>query len=40
VLQEKEVAQSVTYGSFMRHFSFSSMIIYDTSNQKKTSTLH
>ncbi len=34
-LQEKEVAQSAACGSFMRHFSFSSTIIYDTSNQKK-----
>jgi hypothetical protein len=33
-LQEKEVAQSAACGSFMRHFSFSSTIIYDTSNQK------
>jgi hypothetical protein len=39
-LQEKEVAQSAACGSFMRHFSFSSMIIYDASNQKKNSTLH
>jgi hypothetical protein len=34
-LQEKEVAQSAACGSFMRHFSFSSTIIYDASNQKK-----
>jgi hypothetical protein len=39
-LQEKEVAQSAAYGSFMRHFSFSSTIIYNASNQKKKSTLH
>jgi hypothetical protein len=40
VLQKKEVAQSVACGSFMHHFSFSSMIIYDVSNPKKKSTLH
>ncbi len=39
-LQEKEVAQSAACGSFMRHFSFSSTIIYDASNQKINSTLH
>jgi hypothetical protein len=35
VLQEKKVAQFAAYGSLMRHFSFSSKIIYDVSNQKK-----
>jgi hypothetical protein len=29
------VAQFAVCGSFMRHFSFSSTIIYDASNQKK-----
>jgi hypothetical protein len=40
MLQEKEVAQSMAYGSFMRHFSISSTIIYDASNQINNSTLH
>jgi hypothetical protein len=34
-LEEKEVTQFVACGSFMCHFSFSSTIIYDASNQKK-----
>jgi hypothetical protein len=35
MLQKKEVSQFVTYGSLMGHFSFSSMITYDTFKQKK-----
>ncbi len=38
-LQEKEVAQFAACGSFMRHFSFSSKIIYDASNQKNNSKI-
>jgi uncharacterized phage-like protein YoqJ len=34
-LQEKEVAQFAACDSFMCHFSFSSTIIYDASNQNK-----
>jgi hypothetical protein len=33
MLQEKEVAYFTAYGSFMHHFSFSSTIIYDSSNE-------
>jgi hypothetical protein len=31
---QKKKSQNVTYGSLMGHFSFSSMIIYDTFNEK------